>query len=121
MSIKRKGMRWQLSIAVVFSAAAVAANAQNAPHQGDPQAGRQLAIRHCDTCHIVTPNQEIRPLVSGYAPSFFDVANKPGITAQSLEGFLAHGHPYAKMPQPALSAAQVTDLVSYILSLRGGH
>jgi hypothetical protein len=63
----------------------------------------------------------MRPLVPGYASSFFDVANKPSITAQSLEEFLAHRHPYGNMPYPELNAAQVSDLVSYILSLRNRH
>jgi mono/diheme cytochrome c family protein len=121
MSIKSRGMRWLWSISLGVATAAAAASAQNAPHRGDPQAGHQLAVRACDTCHIVAANQEIRPLVPGYAPSFFDVAKKPGITAQSLEEFLAHGHPYAKMPYPELTSAQVTEIVSYILSLRGRH
>jgi hypothetical protein len=43
--------------------------------------------------------------MSGYAPSFFDVADKPGVTAKSLEDFLAHGHPCSKMLYPQLSAA----------------
>jgi mono/diheme cytochrome c family protein len=85
------------------------------------QAGRQFALGHCDTCHVVAAQQEMRPLVPGYAPSFFDVANKPSITAQSLKEFLAHAHPYGKMPYPELNAAQVSNLVSYILSLRSRH
>jgi mono/diheme cytochrome c family protein len=107
-------------VALFLSAATATAIAQNAAHLGDPQVGRQLALP-CDTCHIVAANQEIKPLVAGYAPSFFEVANKPGVTAQSFEDFLAHEHPYAKMPNPQLSAAQVSDVASYILSLRGGH
>jgi hypothetical protein len=78
-------------------------------------------MQKCDVCHIVAPDQEIRPLVSHYAPSFYDIANKPGTTAESLETFLAKPHAFEIMPYPDLSAAQVTDLVSYILSLRGGH
>jgi mono/diheme cytochrome c family protein len=114
-------MHRNLIIAVALSATAPVASAQNAPPRGDPQAGRQLAVHACDACHIVTANQEIRPLVRGYAPSFFDIANKPDVTAQSLEDFLAHRHSYPKMPPPRLTAAQISDLVSYILSLRGKH
>jgi hypothetical protein len=62
-----------------------------------------------------------RPLVPGYVPSFFDIANKPDVTAHSLEDCLAHRHPYPKMPPRELTAAQISDLVGYILSLRGGH
>jgi hypothetical protein len=49
------------------------------------------------------------------------VANRPNTTAQSLEAFLAHPHGYQSMPYPELTPAQVTDLVSYIVSLRGRH
>ena len=59
--------------------------------------------------------------MSHYAPSFYDVANKPGTTTESLEAFLARPRAFEIMPYPELSPAQVTDLVSYILSLRGGH
>jgi mono/diheme cytochrome c family protein len=111
-------MHRNLIMAVAFSATAFAASAQNAPRRGDPQVGHQLAVHACDACHIVAANQEIRPLVPRYAPSFFDIANKPGVTAQSLEEFLAHQHRFPKMPYPELSTAQVADLVSYILSLR---
>jgi mono/diheme cytochrome c family protein len=105
--------------AVLFtSAMSAAAGAQNAPHRGDPQAGRRLALHACDACHIVAANQDIRPLVPGYAPSFFDVANKPGVTAQTLEAFLAERHPTGAMPFPQLTAAQIDDLASYILTLR---
>jgi cytochrome c2 len=110
-----------LIIAAVLSAAASAASAQSAPHRGDPRAGHQLAVHACDTCHIVAANQEIRPLLPGYGPSFFDIANRPEVTAQSLEDFLANRHSYPKMPYPELTAVQVSDLVSYILSLRGRH
>jgi cytochrome c2 len=88
-----RGLSVMPGVALILSAATATAIAQNAARPGDPQAGRQLALRACDTCHIVAANQEIRPLVPGYAPSFFDVANKPGVTAQSLEEFLAHRHP----------------------------
>jgi mono/diheme cytochrome c family protein len=97
------------------------ARARDAAHPRDSQAGRQFALRRCDACHVVAAHQEMRPLVPGYASSFFDVANKPSITAQSLEEFLAHRHPYGNMPYPELNAAQVSDLVSYILSLRNRH
>ena len=121
MSEKAARMDRNLIIAVALSAAASVANAQSTPNRGDPRAGRQLAVHACDACHIVVAHQEVRPLVPGYAPSFFDVANKPDVTAQALQDFLAHRHPYPKMPPPQLTAAQISDLVSYILSLRGRH
>jgi hypothetical protein len=38
------------------------------------------------------------PLISRYAPSFYDVAKMPDVNAQSLGKFLAHPHRYETMP-----------------------
>ncbi len=110
-----------LTTVVVLSVVAAAASAQNAPHRGDPRQGRSLAVQKCDVCHMVASNQQIPPPVPHYAPSFYDLANNPGVTAESLEAFLAKPHPLGIMPYPELTAAQVADLVSYILSLQGRH
>jgi mono/diheme cytochrome c family protein len=96
-----------------------AAEAQNLPRRGNPQMGAQLALRTCDACHIVARNQEYPPLVQGYAPSFFDIANQPGMTAADLQEFLLHPHVLARMPYPDLTIDQIADVAAYILSLRG--
>jgi mono/diheme cytochrome c family protein len=110
-----------MTVVVVLVGAAAAASAQNAAHRGDPRQGRSLAVQKCDVCHIVASNQQIPPLVPHHAPSFYDLASRPGATAESLEAFLAKPHPLGIMPYPELTTAQVADLVSYILSLRGRH
>ena len=70
---------------------------------------------------MLLPGQLCRPLLSHYAPSFYDVANRPNTTAQSLQAFLAHPHSYQSTPYPDLTPIQASDIVSYILSLRGRH
>jgi hypothetical protein len=75
----------------------------------------------CDVCLVVASNQPYRPLLSHYAPSFYDVANLPETNAESLQTFLAHPHSYENMPSPDLTPAQVASLTAYILSLRGRH
>jgi mono/diheme cytochrome c family protein len=102
-------------VALIFRAIALPAGAQ----PGNPQAGKQLALHDCAVCHIVAARQQTKPLVSGYGPSFFDIAERPGTTEQSLQQLLAHGHPRSNMPAPGLTTTQVRDVVSYILSLRG--
>ena len=98
------------------------ASAQQQPvHRGGAQEGHRLALSKCDACHIVASDQQYQPLLSHYAPSFYDVANRPNTTAKSLEAFLAHPHSFENMPYPDLSPAQVADLASYILSLRSRH
>jgi cytochrome c2 len=99
--------------------AATASAQQQPPHQSSVQQGRRLALSKCDVCHVVAADQLNQPLLSHYAPSFSEVAHRPNATAQSLEAFLAHHHSFEKMPFPDLTPTQVTDLVSYIISLRG--
>jgi mono/diheme cytochrome c family protein len=107
--------------AFVLVFAAAAANAQQPLLRGDPREGRRLARDRCETCHIVAADQEIKPLVPNYGPSFFDVASRPGTNAESIESFLLHRHRFGNMPSPDLTAAQAADLASYILSLKGRH
>lgn len=106
---------------VLLAAAAGAASAQQVGYRGSAAAGREVALHNCDACHIVAANQELRPLVGNYAPSFFDIANKPATNEASLREFLSHTHAYANMPYPDLAPRDLADVVIYILSLRGRH
>jgi mono/diheme cytochrome c family protein len=107
---------------VLSGTIAVTATAQQGPdHRGSAQEGKRLALGKCDVCHVVASDQLYQPLLSHYAPSFHDVANRPKTTAQSLQAFLAHPHSYENMPYPDLTPAQVTDIINYILTLRGSH
>ncbi len=57
------------------------------------------------------------------APSFFDIANRPGVSAQSLQRFITNTHwdvdriPMT-MPNPMLNKSDVQAVSRYILSLR---
>ena len=93
--------------------------AQDTRHRADANAGRQLATRVCEECHVAASRQELPSSLTGYGPSFYVIANKPDTTAQSLRAFLARPHALAKMPYPDLTADQITDVAAYILSLRG--
>lgn len=116
-----RALLWVAAVLVAIAAPAATAHAQNPPQRPDPQAGKRLAERVCGACHIVAARQEMPPLVATSAPSFFDIAKRPGTTAQSLEAFLAHPHPFGQMPFPRLTAAQIADVSAYILSLRQRH
>jgi cytochrome c2 len=110
------------AVAMLIGAMAATASAQQRAHRGGPaEEGRRLALSKCDVCHIVASNQQYRPLISHYAPSFYDVANRPNTNAQSLQACLANSHTYENMPSPDLTPSQMADLVAYILSLRGQH
>lgn len=107
------------SAAVVLMVGSVPPPARAQP--GNPRAGRQLALQDCAVCHIVAAKQETKPLVPGYGPSFFEIANKTGTSLESLEDFLIHGHPRSNMPAAPLTPTQVRDVAGYILTLRGQH
>jgi hypothetical protein len=109
------------AVLVLVGTAAGVASAQQVAYRGSAAAGRDFAVYNCDACHIVAANQELRPLIGNYAPSFFDIANKPATTEVSLREFLSHTHAYANMPYPDLTPRDLADVMAYILSLRGRH
>ncbi len=114
-------MRFLIGVAAAMALAGAIGlpAAAQPPPRGDIEAGQRLALRVCDACHVVASNQETAPLVQRYAPSFFDIARRPGTTAPSMAAYLAQYHPRGNMPYPDLTAAQVADIGAYILSLKG--
>jgi mono/diheme cytochrome c family protein len=89
---------------------------------GDVRAGRRVADEWCAECHRVAPDQPtgarpghtLPPPVT--APSFMEIAARPGIDAYQLERFLHELHP--PMPTYRLHPGERSDVVAYILSLR---
>lgn len=81
----------------------------------DPRvdAGREVAQRWCVNCHVIGPEQTQG---SDQVPSLRSIAEKPGTTAAGLHAFLAV--PHGKMPDQALSNADLDAVVAYILSLK---
>jgi hypothetical protein len=113
-----KGFLAAMGLALV-GALATGSLAQQSAYRGSIPAGRVFAVYNCDGCHVVAANQDLRPLISGSAPSFISIANKPDTTEASLRAFLAHTHAYANMPYPDLAAPDLANVLAYILSLRG--
>lgn len=95
---------------VVLSA--VAAEAVDAPAPVDH--GHALARAWCASCHAVEPGEAVGPYAD--VPSFAAVARMPSTTASALHAFLSS--PHHDMPDIKLSAAQMDEIVDYILSLR---
>jgi mono/diheme cytochrome c family protein len=93
-----------------------AASAQVAPTAGDPQAGQAFALQNCSGCHVVSPRQATLPSVAN-VPGFQAIAKMRSTTEMSLRAFLATPHP--KMPNYILTPNDTTDVIAYILSLRG--
>jgi cytochrome c len=101
----------RLAPAAILALTAASAHAQD----GDVAAGHAFAREACNAYHVVeAEQQEPRRIVIG--PAFRDVANTRGMTATALRVFLTTSHP--KMPNLILTAEEIADVVSYILSLR---
>jgi mono/diheme cytochrome c family protein len=113
------------ALAVVAALAAYAelsAHAQPKP-TGDAKEGRAFALEACTGCHVVASDQPFKPIYAGdsHPPDFKDIANKAGVTADSLIHYLDTLPTIPKDSQMAnadLTAEQTRDAVAYILSLR---
>ena len=106
-----------LIVAIAASGVALCGHAK-----GGNEAGKALALKLCATCHDVANDQKQAPLLRPSAPSFREIAERPTTDAASLRDFLnsthnSVSHP-AAMPNPELSADQITEVSAYILSLR---
>lgn len=86
---------------------AVAAHAAS----GNAEAGRQLVLRSCSSCHAV----ESAKSVSDNAPPFSDVAKTNRERPAWIRGWLMEPHP--PMPTISLSRQQIDDIIAYLGTL----
>jgi mono/diheme cytochrome c family protein len=101
-------MKRPIAALAAFSFVVVLANAAAA---ADADQGGVMAKRWCATCHVVAADQARG---STQAPSFSEIAKKPGLTAASIALFLLRPHP--PMPDMNLSRSEAADLAAYIVS-----
>ena len=98
-------------------------SAADVPKAADIASGEHIARLVCSACHLVAVDQEFRPLLNQATPAFAEIANRPGVSAASLERFITTTHwdvdklPMSK-PNPMLSRSQEQAVARYILSLR---
>jgi mono/diheme cytochrome c family protein len=123
----RSASFWVLTGAAVCGLFSAAAQPQSQPpaDAAELARGEHIARFVCATCHVVAAQQEFAPLLSKPAASFLDIANRPGVSAESLERFIATTHwdpDKLEMTMPALMAApdQSRAVTRYILSLKRG-
>jgi cytochrome c2 len=95
---------------IVIAFAGAAALAPPAIAQ-DIEAGRLVARRYCSGCHEIRKN----PAYSEMAPSFEDIAHRPGTSSTSLNMFLST--PHNRMPG-YLMRQEIYDVSAYIVSLK---
>lgn len=77
---------------------------------GDAAKGKILAQRWCASCHVVAPDQKRG---SADVPSFARISETRKIA--QIKGALTTGH--IRMPDMALTRAEVDDLIAYIQTL----
>src|SRR5579863_6082919 len=110
-------MRFALAFAVVAGVLAGCAL-----FQSDADRGQYVATKWCSECHRIAPDQPsgmrpghiLEPSVG--APSFMDIAARPGVSATSLDHFLSDVH--LPMPTYRLSEDERRTVIAYILSLK---
>ena len=84
---------------------------------GDPQRGAELARDVCTECHAVRERQLLSPNLR--APTFYEVANRPGMTAAALTVTLTT--PHVGMPMFMFTPEQRQDIIGYILGLKADN
>lgn len=121
--LTRNGAQYRRLLSIVVASTLVMSWCLRAHAQslrGNTQAGQQLALRSCASCHMVTRDQDVPPM-PGYTPSFFDIAKRPGISTESIRAFLSKPPPMHPMTDPQLTPAEISDVTAYLLSLRGSR
>jgi mono/diheme cytochrome c family protein len=78
--------------------------------QGDVRRGHALARQICAECHAVEKNIDVSPNVR--APTFRDVAARPGISDLALYAAVRTPHP--AMPQLVPDSSELRDIIAYI-------
>ncbi len=94
------------------------------PHRDSVVArGDHLARIVCSACHVVAKDQEYPPILDTPGPAFYDIANRPTTTEESLRHFIKTTHWDMKtipmtMPNPMLTPEDIRAVARYIMSLR---
>ena len=97
-------------------------HAQAVSQKATPSQGHAFALLVCAACHVVASDQEAPPILRIPGPSFDVIANNSDTTAESLHAFLSTTHAKiataTNMPNPQLAEYQMSEVITYILSLR---
>ncbi|HJS89397.1 MAG TPA: c-type cytochrome [Steroidobacteraceae bacterium] len=115
-------LAWALPAVLLALYGCGRAVAQN-PRGSAVARGDELARLVCSDCHVVATDQDFPPVLQPPAPSFPDIANRPGTTAKSLQHFILTTHWDMKstpitMPNPRMRPEDAAALAAYILSLK---
>lgn len=102
---------------------AAQARAEGIPRDAGAARGQHIVRLVCSACDTVARDQEYPPILTKPAPSFGDIANRPGTSVESLQRFVLSTHwdvdalPMT-MPNPMLTRDEARAVARYIVSLR---
>lgn len=85
--------------------------------------GEHIARRVCSACHVVARDQEFLPILEPPAPSFSEIANRPGMSGKTIRHFVMRTHwdmntVPMKMPDLMLLPEDASAVSAYIMSLK---
>jgi mono/diheme cytochrome c family protein len=112
-----------LTVAVMCALCTPRTAAADVPKTPQVARGEHIARLVCSACHVVAIDQEFPPLLKQPTPAFAEIADRPGVTAESLQRFITTTHwdvdklPMS-MPNPMLTRSEAQAVSLYILSLR---
>ncbi len=84
--------------------------------------GREIALKVCAICHVVTDYQAVPPTMKPPAPRFADIAARPNVNEAFLRDFLLKPHGEARatsaMPGFLMPSYQADAVIAYLMSLK---
>ena len=83
-----------------------------------PGAVPSFAQAVCGDCHALEPLQ-LSP--NPEAPTFVSIANRPGLTSETLAVWLRDSHNYPEAMEFDLDEQHVSELTAYLLTLRDAN
>jgi mono/diheme cytochrome c family protein len=102
-------------LSAALAAASLAAAASPGAPPGPAQRGLEFSQGRCAGCHGVSEGTvSLHP----EAPTFADIANRPGVTEQTLRQFLSDSHNFPEAMKFQVDPASLDDLAVYLSTLR---
>jgi len=106
---------WALALCAVLLGPAPAFAGKPAHDAAQVRRGLAFAAAHCTGCHAITANGSSPNPAS---PPFDDIANMPGLTAQTFAQFLTDSHNFPAAMDFTVDHRAARDLAAYMLTLR---
>lgn len=99
----------------MIAGASLFSGAVHAQVHPDAKTGHEIASKLCTACHIVG-EKAANASMPADVPTFEEIANQPGQTAEAIAGRIVIPHP--PMPTINLTREEIGDIAAYIMTLR---